>query len=312
MTRILRLGTRSSLLALAQATLAKKYIEKIAQNQIEGGVSVELETYTTSGDRLFDARLESFGGKGLFIKEIEVALLKGEIDLAIHSVKDLPVQITSGLVFAAYLKREDPRDVIIAKEDLSLEALPSGALIGTSSLRRKVQLLQKRPDFRIQPFRGNIDTRMRKLGDGVVMATLLAAAGLNRIQRWPENYKILSTEEMLPAVGQGALVLQCREDDYDLFSFLRGLNDEETDHAITAERSFSAAVYGSCNAPVAGYASLKDDGTLHLKGLIATPEGEHIERGEITGAKELAYELGDTLGQKLRPFIERWRECGFL
>lgn len=312
MTWTLRLGTRSSLLALTQATLAQKYMETMGQNQIEGGVSVELKTYTTSGDRLFDARLESFGGKGLFIKEIEMALLNGEIDLAIHSVKDLPVQVTPGLVFAAFLEREDPRDVLIAQKGLSAENLPINALIGTSSLRRKVQLLQKRPDFRMVPFRGNIDTRMKKLEDGVVMATVLAAAGLNRIQRWPENYKILSVDEMLPAVGQGALVLQCREDDVELYSFLRTLNHAETEIAIIAERAFSAAVFGACNTPVAGYAFTKDDGALRLKGLISTLEGDHIESAEIEGPSASAHTLGDTLGQTLKPFIEKWRACGSL
>lgn len=312
MTWTLRLGTRSSLLALAQATLAQKYIEKMGQSQIEGGVSVELKTYTTSGDRLFDARLESFGGKGLFIKEIEVALLNGEIDLAIHSVKDLPVQVTPGLVFAAFLEREDPRDVLIAQKELVVENLPIDALIGTSSLRRKVQLLQKRPDFRMVPFRGNIDTRMKKLEDGVVMATILAAAGLNRIQRWPENYKILSVDEMLPAVGQGTLVLQCREEDVALYAFLRTLNHRDTEIAIIAERAFSAAVFGSCNTPVAGYAYIKDDGTLYIKGLIATLEGDHIESAEIEGPSASAHALGDTLGHNLKPFIERWRACGSL
>ncbi|MBX9696495.1 MAG: hydroxymethylbilane synthase [Alphaproteobacteria bacterium] len=308
----LALGTRSSLLALAQASLAKQEIEEEGRTHSLEGIIVEIKKYTTSGDRLFDARLESFGGKGLFIKEIEAALLNKEVDVAIHSVKDLPVQITPGLVFAAFLEREDPRDVLITRGGEGLSALKNGALIGTSSLRRKVQMLRLRKDLEIVHFRGNVDTRLKKLEEGLVDATLLAAAGLKRLHRWSEHFIILDDSVMLPAVGQGALVLQCREEDTELHAFLRRLNHQETEEAVLCERSFSAHVFGSCNTPVAGYAKLTDSGQLHLQGLIATLDGSEIKEGEIKGAPSDAESLGQTLGLSLKPFIETWRQCGSL
>lgn len=308
----LALGTRSSPLALAQASLAQQAIEAAAHADYPDGVLVEIKKYTTSGDRLFDARLESFGGKGLFIKEIEVALLDKKVDVAIHSVKDLPVQVTPGLVFAAFLEREDPRDVLITRCGEDLNNLKNGALIGTSSLRRKVQMLRLRHDLEIVHFRGNVETRLKKLEDGLVDATLLAVAGLKRLHKWSEHFKVLEESVMLPAVGQGALVLQCRKEDTELHAFLRRLNHEKTEEAVLCERSFSAHVFGSCNTPVAGYAKRTDSGQLHLRGLIATGEGTEIQEGEIIGAPLDAENLGQTLGLSLKPFIEKWKQCGSL
>ena len=308
----LRLGTRSSLLAMTQATLAQKEIEILGRRTFEKGVCIELKNYTTSGDRLFDARLESFGGKGLFVKEIECALLNKEIDIAIHSAKDLPVQMTPGLVFAAFLEREDPRDVLITRTPQSLADLPRGAHIGTSSLRRKVQLQRLRADLNVVHFRGNIDTRLKKLEDGVVSATLLALAGLKRINRWSSNFKILSTEDMLPAAGQGALVLQCRYDDHELYSFLRLLNHPITEKAVLSERSFLSALSGSCNMPIAGYASIDSKGLLHLRAMVSTREGDQIEYAEASGMCDAAERIGSQLGFELKPFVDRWRACGSL
>jgi hydroxymethylbilane synthase len=288
----LKLGTRGSALALWQANWTK--------NAIEGrwpGLQVELVPIKTTGDKILDVPLAKIGGKGLFTKELDEALLDGRIDLAVHSLKDVPFQLPDGIDFAAIPEREDPRDAFVS-QGLKLEELRPGARIGTSSLRRQVQLRHRFPALHLETLRGNVDTRLRKLDAGDFDGILLAAAGLKRLGHESRVTQFLEDDIMLSAVGQGALGIVCRSADPATRRFLQVLNDETTRCAVTAERGLLRALGGSCQVPVAGRARLAGD-RLTIKGLIASLDGSRVLTHQLTDSSDQPAELGVRLGQKL-------------
>jgi hydroxymethylbilane synthase len=288
-----RIGTRGSQLALRQA-------EEVATGLRRAwpGLGVELVVIRTSGDRLATAHLADVGGKGLFVKEIEEALLEEQVDLAVHSLKDLPAERPEGLVLAAFPRREDPRDVLVAAKPTRLDALPHGARVGTSSLRRRVQLLARRPDLSTGPVRGNVDTRIRKLRGGEFDALVLASAGLRRLGLLDETAIALDPDVMLPAVGQGTLGVEARVDDSRIRQLVEVLTDADTRTASLAERAFLEAVGGSCTTPLAAYARLTPDG-LRLDAFVATPDGARTLRESAVGDPSAPRALGLRLADRL-------------
>lgn len=295
MTR-LRLATRRSKLALAQARAYAKSLQAA-----HDGLEIEELHVVTSGDKFQDRPLQALGGKGLFIKEIEEALLESRADFAVHSIKDVPAELADSLGLAAIPPREDPRDVIVTREGAKLAELPKGAKVGTSSLRRKTMLLAIRPDLDIGPLRGNVDTRLRKLEEGQIDAIVLAYAGLRRLQMGDRATEVLEPEVMLPAVGQGALGIETRADDEAVIQILGATDHAPTRVAVTAERAFMAAVGGSCQLPVAAYCTPVDDG-LFLRAMVAEPDGSRARFGELRGAwnADDAERVGTELGAQLR------------
>jgi len=289
------IGTRGSPLALWQA---RHVLARLAAVQGLAEGAVALEVITTSGDRVRDRPLRDFGGKGLFTKEIDEALLGGAIDLAVHSMKDLPTQLPDGIVVAAVLPRADVRDAFISAKARSLADLPPGAVVGTSSLRRAAQVRRTRPDLRVIDFRGNVETRLNKLGDGQADATLLALAGLERLGLADHATSVLSTEEMLPAVAQGAIGIACRDDDAKTKALLEPLNDAASATAIACERAFLATLDGSCKTPIAGLAEF-ENGLMRFRGLILTPDGTEWFETETTDAAERAVKIGIESGETL-------------
>lgn len=294
----LRIGTRQSPLALAQAEAVRAALVA-AHPVLEEPGAVEIVPLRTTGDRVRDRALADIGGKGLFTKEIEEALVAGRVDVAVHSVKDMPTWLPAGLIVDCFLPREDPRDVFLARASASLAELPEGAVVGTASLRRKAQLLAHRPDLCVTNFRGNVHTRLRKLKEGRVDATLLALAGLKRLGMADVATAVLEPSEMLPAVGQGALGVECREGDARVRELLAPLNDPPTATAMAAERAFLAALDGSCRTPIAALARLDGDGTLVLDGLVARPDGGAIWRTGRRGPAAEAAGLGHDAGREL-------------
>jgi hydroxymethylbilane synthase len=293
MKKQLRIGTRGSALALAQATLV--------QNQIQdhhSQITVELEIIKTTGDKIQDVPLAKIGGKGLFTKEIEMAILAGEVDLGVHSMKDVPTEVPNGLVIGITTIREDPRDAFISRKYQSLREIPRGGRIGTGSLRRQAQLMHLRPDLEIVPLRGNVDTRLRKLVEENLDAVILATAGLRRLGRAAEITAIIPETEMLPAIGQGALGLEYRQDDAETRNLLEFLDHPETKVAVAAERAFLARLEGGCQVPIAAKGSLKN-GELILEGLIGDLTGTRIYREQVAGPPEAAEHLGRELAQRL-------------
>lgn len=289
----LRLGTRGSPLALAQSR------EVIAA--LEGshpGLRVELTVIRTSGDRIQDVPLATVGGKGLFVKEIEEALLAGRIETAAHSMKDLPAILPHGLTLGAITAREDPGDVLVAREARTLEALPRGARVGTSSLRRRAQLLHRRPDLCVVPLRGNVDTRLRRLGEGALDAIVVAAAGLKRLGVRPANAVALPLDVSLPAPGQGALGLEIRADDRSTAALVAALDDATSRLAVTAERAFLRRLAGDCNVPVAALGTVRGD-SLTLTGLVASPDGKTLIRDTVAGPAREGEALGAALAERL-------------
>jgi hydroxymethylbilane synthase len=291
----LLIGTRGSPLALSQANHVRALL--IAAHDL-GDDAIALEPITTSGDRIRDKPLRDFGGKGLFTKEIDEALLNGAVDLAVHSMKDLPTDVPPGLVIAAVLKRGDVRDAFISAKGESLAALPPGAVVGSSSLRRQAQVKRLRPDLQVLDFRGNVETRIAKLERGIVDATLLALAGLNRLGLADHVTSVLSTEEMLPAVGQGAIGIACRSGDAKTRALLQALNDLATATAVACERAFLAQLDGSCRTPIAGLAEIAD-GALRFRGLVLNPEGTEWHEIERLGRPEDAASIGAGAGREL-------------
>jgi hydroxymethylbilane synthase len=287
-----RIGTRGSQLALRQA-------EEVAAGLRRAwpGVHVELVSIRTSGDRLATANLAEVGGKGLFVKEIDDALLEGRVDLAVHSLKDLPAERPSGLVLAAFPPREDPRDVLVAATATRIGALPRGARVGTSSLRRSVQLLARRPDVTAAPIRGNVDTRLRKLRQGEYDALVLAAAGLRRLGLLDGTATALEPDEMLPAAGQGTLGVETRADDGGTRRLAEVLTDAETRTATLAERAFVEAIGGSCTTPLAAYARRSGAG-LRLDAFLATPDGTRTLRDGAVGEPDAPEALGRGLAER--------------
>jgi hydroxymethylbilane synthase len=286
-------GTRGSRLALWQADWVSAEIRK--RNP---GPPVSLKKIRTSGDRITDVPLAEVGGKGLFVKEIEEELLRGEIDLAVHSMKDIPAEIPKGLHFPAMSPREDPRDVLISREHKRLSELPSGARIGTGSLRRRAQLLERRPDLVVVPVRGNLDTRLRKLKSGQYDAIVVAAAGILRMGWEKEIAERLDPEISLPAVGQGVMGIECREEDREINALLQPLNDPLSSVVIGAERAVLNRLQGGCQVPLAAYAVVESGG-LWLRGLVASLDGKRIIRAEERGSPGDPRALGERLAEKL-------------
>ncbi len=293
--RPLRIGTRGSPLALWQARHVRARL--IGAHGLGEG-DIELKTITTSGDRIKDRPLREFGGKGLFTKEIDEALLSGAVDLAVHSMKDLPTVLPEGIAVAAVLPRADVRDAFISVKAPSLAALPRGAVVGTSSLRRAAQVKRLRPDLRIADLRGNVETRLRKIKEGAADATLLALAGLERLGLAAQATAILSTDEMLPAVAQGAIGVAARSDDEKTRSLLAKLNDARAETSVVCERAFLARLDGSCRTPIAGLAEIQD-GVLRFRGLILTPDGSESYDIEVTGGAARARALGTDAGEEI-------------
>ncbi|MFC4711851.1 hydroxymethylbilane synthase [Planococcus dechangensis] len=271
-------GSRRSKLALTQTN---QFIEKM--KAAGAPFEFEIKEIVTKGDRILDVQLSKVGGKGLFVKEIEQALRDEEIDFAVHSMKDMPAVLPEGFVIGCIPEREDPRDAYIANDHVKLMDLPVGAVVGTSSLRRSSQLLMLRPDLDVQWIRGNIDTRLAKLRAGDFDAIILAAAGLKRMG-WGDDLvtEFMSTEDCLPAIGQGALAIECREDDAELLSELAKVNDRVTELAVTAERKFLKDMNGSCQVPIAGYATVSGD-KISFTGLISAPEGDQVYKESAAG-----------------------------
>jgi hydroxymethylbilane synthase len=290
-----RIGTRGSPLALAQA---REVRERLEAAHGQAGLTFEVRVIRTSGDRIQDRPLSEVGGKGLFTKEIEEALLAGDIDLAVHSMKDMPTVLPPGLAIACHLPREDVRDAFISSKAPSLSALPTGAVVATSSLRRQAQVRRLRPDLSVVPMRGNVDTRLRKLADGVADATLLACAGLRRLGLAQRITSPVPVEEMLPAVAQGAIGVEVRADDLAAHELLAPINHQPTALTVTAERAFLARLDGSCRTPIAGLAELAGD-RLTFRGMILTPDGRQAHATERAGRPETAIALAEDAAAEL-------------
>jgi hydroxymethylbilane synthase len=295
-------GSRQSSLALTQTN---QTIELMRQICLNAGLdyTFEVKPIVTRGDRILDVTLSKVGGKGLFVKEIEQALLDKEIDLAIHSMKDMPFELPEGLTIGAVPKREDPRDCLISSDAGSLQDLPQGAKIGTSSLRRAAQLQAARPDLRIESIRGNIDTRLRKLTEEGFDAILLAAAGLHRMGWKDRISSYLSPEDCLPAVGQGALAIECRSDDEEVLALLSRLNDPITARAVAAERRLLGLLNGGCQVPIGAYAqaeSAEPGAPLTLTGMVASPDGSRLLRESAAGSdpEQVGFNVAQALLQR--------------
>lgn len=294
-TGVVRIGTRKSTLALTQARMVQAALAA-------RGVAGELVTFTTAGDKNLAEPLSEIGGKGLFTKELEVALLKGAIDCAVHSLKDLPTESPPGVIVVATLPREDPRDALVvgpAANALGLADLPRGSRVGTSSLRRRAQLAAVRPDLEIVELRGNVPTRLKKVDDGRVHAAVLAAAGLHRLDARDRIAAYFDAPEWLPAAGQGAIAVQIRADDDATRSLMMGLNDDETMLMVTAERALLAALQGGCQVPI-GALTVRDGAGYVLHGLIAAIDGRTIVRGSLPVDPRDAARAGEALAATLR------------
>ena len=292
----LRIGTRGSPLALAQATQVRA---RLAAAHAIAPERIALEVIRTSGDMIRDRPLAEVGGKGLFTKEIEEALLAGAVDLAVHSAKDMPTVLPAGLTIAAALEREDPRDVFISRKAKSPRELGQGATVGTASLRRQAQVLRLRPDLKVAPFRGNVETRLRKLDAGEVDATLLALAGLKRLGLADAATAVLPVDEFLPAVGQGTIALETRADDTRTRDLLAAIDHCGSATALACERAFLAVLDGSCRTPIAGHATISA-GRLAFRGLIARPDGSAHFETHREGAIADATALGADAGRELK------------
>ena len=289
--RPMKIGTRGSPLALAEA--------HETANRLAGAFDLppqafEICVIQTTGDRVQDRPLKEIGGKGLFTREIEAAMIRGDIDIAVHSMKDMPVLQPEGLTLDCYLPREDERDAFVSNDFKRLADVPAGANVGTSSLRRRAQVLVRRPDLNVVEFRGNVQTRLRKLSDGVAVATFLAMAGLNRLGRPEIAQSALDPEDMLPAVAQGAIGIERRQDDARVAAMLDAIHDEATGQRLAAERAFLAALDGSCETPIAGLAEL-DGGTLRMRGEILRPDGSE----SLSDDRSAPIEDGADLGREM-------------
>ncbi len=297
-SRPLRIGTRGSPMALYQARLVRDRL-CAAHSDLAAEGAVELVPLRTTGDRVLTRQLAEIGGKGLFTKEIEEALLDRRIDLAVHSLKDMETVLPEGLEIGAVLARDDPRDAVISRSGAGLADLPHGARVGTASLRRRAQLLRWRDDLQVVPIRGNVGTRLAKLAGGEFDALVLALCGLKRLGKAALVTEILAAELMLPAVGQGALAIECRAADPALRQLLAPLNDPTSAACVAAERAMLAALDGSCRTPIAGLAAIAGD-RLSLDGLLLAPDGSAERRDHIAGAIGEAVALGNELGERLR------------
>lgn len=290
---VLRIATRQSPLALWQAQYVKQRLEACHPQ-----LTVELVPMVTRGDIILDTPLAKVGGKGLFVKELELALLEGRADIAVHSMKDVPVEFPEGLDLVTICERDDPRDAFVSNNFASLDDLPAGSVVGTSSLRRQCQIAQRRPDLVIRSLRGNVGTRLGKLDNGDYDAIILAVAGLNRLGLQSRIRCALPAEISLPAVGQGAVGIECRLDDEQTQALLASLNHEETAIRVRAERAMNMRLEGGCQVPIGSYAELKD-GELWLRALVGAPDGSVLVRGERRGKPEDAEAMGVSLAEEL-------------
>ncbi len=306
-TTTLKIGTRGSPLALAQARETRSLL-MAAHGLPESAFSIE--AIATSGDRIQDRPLSEVGGKGLFTKEIEEALLSGRIDLAVHSSKDMPTLLPDGLELSAFLEREDPRDAFIGKAAASIESLPRGATVGSSSLRRQAIILRMRPDLKVVQFRGNVQTRLRKLDEGVADGTILAQAGLKRLGLQHIVTDLMSVDMFLPAPGQGAICIENRVGDDATRDMIALIHHVPTGQALACERAFLAALEGSCRVPLAGYAKI-DGVTLSFTGMVLSPDGTQMHDAAGNGSAQNAVEIGRTAAEKVRStagarFFDDW------
>ncbi len=291
---ILRIATRKSPLALWQT-----YHVRDALTRLNPGLQVEVVEMTTQGDKILDTPLAKIGGKGLFVKELEMGLQEGLVDIAVHSMKDVPVKWPEDLTVSVIMRREEPYDAFVSNNYPNLAALPEGAIMGTSSLRRQCQLLALRPDLQIRPLRGNVGTRLNKLDNGEYDAIVLAAAGLKRLGLAKRIRELLKADVMLPAIGQGAIGIECRLGDLETLDLIMPLNDPQTQQRIVAERALNERLDGGCQVPIGGFAQIDEYDCLELQGVVGDLEGKQILRYSIHGAVSSAEELGDKLGKEL-------------
>ena len=292
-TDLIRIATRKSPLAMWQAEHVAA-----ALRAAHPGIRVELLGMSTQGDKILDTPLAKIGGKGLFVKELEQGMLDGSADIAVHSMKDVPVELPEGLHLPVIMEREDPRDAFVSNEYASLDELPRGARVGTSSLRRQCQLLARRPDLKLLPLRGNVNPRLRKLDEGEYDAIILAAAGLIRLEFGDRIRAFIEPEQSLPAIGQGAVGIECRADDERVNRLIAPLHDADTASRVLAERAMNNRLEGGCQVPIAGHAILEGD-ELWLRGLVGSVDGGTVVRDEIRGPREQAESLGVTLAERL-------------
>ncbi|MCL1140855.1 hydroxymethylbilane synthase [Shewanella pneumatophori] len=290
---LIRIATRKSPLAMWQAEFVKAELEKIHE-----GLTVELLPMSTKGDIILDTPLAKVGGKGLFVKELEVAMLEGEADIAVHSMKDVPVEFPEGLGLEVICEREDPRDAFVSNTYKTIEDLPQGAVVGTSSLRRQCQIRAARPDLVIKDLRGNVGTRLAKLDAGNYDAIILAAAGLKRLKLEERIASFISAEQSLPANGQGAVGIECRTDDARVKALLAPLEHAETRMRVIAERAMNTRLEGGCQVPIGAYAEIDGD-TINLRGLVGNPDGSQIITASTTGSTADAEKLGVALAEEL-------------
>ncbi|QNX33533.1 hydroxymethylbilane synthase [Acinetobacter seifertii] len=291
--KTLKIATRQSPLALWQAEHIRARLQELHPD-----LTVELVKFVTQGDKILDTPLAKIGGKGLFVKELEAALLDGRADLAVHSMKDVPMALPEGLTLAVICEREDPLDAFVSNQFEKFADLPQGARVGTSSLRRKSQILKQRPDLQIIDLRGNVGTRLGKLDEGQYDAIILASAGLKRLGLENRIRHTIEPNVSLPAVGQGALGLECRADDQGVLALIQPLLHIETDVCVRAERAFNAYLEGGCQVPIAGYATLQD-GKIHIEGRVGSPDGQTLLRAEMTDEAHNAQQLGENLARNL-------------
>ena len=289
----LTIATRKSALALWQAEHIKARLESL-----HPGLQVKLLPMSTRGDVILDTPLAKIGGKGLFVKELEVAMLEGHADIAVHSMKDVPVEFPEGLELAVICEREDPRDAFVSNDYATLADMPAGSIVGTCSLRRRCQIAEQFPQLVIKDLRGNVQTRLRKLDEGEFGAIILAASGLKRLELADRIRYLLSPEESLPANGQGALGIECRSDDARVKQLLQPLEDPATRTCVNAERAMNRRLQGGCQVPIGAYAELKD-GQVYLRGLVGDPDGARVLRDEVSGPASAAETLGINLAEQL-------------
>ncbi len=293
MNKILTIASRESALAMWQARHIQSRLQALYPE-----MEVRILGMTTTGDQILNSPLAKIGGKGLFVKELEQALEEGRADIAVHSMKDVPMTLPPGFMLAATGEREDPRDAFVSNQYPNLEALPEGSVVGTSSLRRECQLRARFPHLKIEALRGNVQTRLRKLDEGQFAAIILAAAGLKRLELGHRITALIEPEQSLPAVGQGALGIECRAGRDDLVKLLAPLHHAESAACVAAERAMSRALQGSCQVPLGGFAQIVN-GALRLRGFVASIDGQRMVRDELHGKPEQAEQLGAEMGQRL-------------
>ncbi|MEE8393461.1 MAG: hydroxymethylbilane synthase [Rhodospirillales bacterium] len=298
-TPILRIGTRGSPLALVQTNEVRDRLAAAHQDLAAPG-AIEIVVIKTTGDKVLDRALSEVGGKGMFTKEIDEAMIGGSIDLAVHSMKDVPTWLPGGICLPCMLERQDPRDVFISNKAENIAGLAARSVIGTASLRRRAQILNRRPDLRVEVLRGNVQTRLKKLEEGAVDATLLALAGLRRLGMADLATTVIETDELLPAVGQGAIGVTCRSGDANSLDWLAAINHAPTKVCVDAERALLEVLDGSCRTPIGGLAEIGDDGEMSLRGMVARPDGSEVIETARQGPAKDAGAMGRDAGEELK------------